>query len=85
MKISLVISIYKRGDINYCNKHRDVVLLAMGSSILVRILADRIRILLEAKGLLDEEQAEFWEGLEHIKCNTDYAIVQDLGRYRRFE
>ena len=44
LKIGLVIPLHKKGDRNERNNYRGVVLLAMGSRILARIMANRLRI-----------------------------------------
>ena len=59
LKIGLVIPLHKKGDKNSTHNYRGVCLLAMGSRILARILADRLRIWAEKVELLDEEQAGF--------------------------
>ena len=55
----MVIPLHKKGDKNSTHNYRGVCLLAMGSRILARILADRLRIWAEKVELLDEEQAGF--------------------------
>ena len=59
LKIGLVISLFKKGDRNNCNNYRGVCLLSMGSRILARILADRLRIWSEKMALLDDDQSGF--------------------------
>ena len=62
LKIGQVVALHKKGDINVPGHYRGVCLLPMGSRILARVLADRIRIWAEELGLLDEEQAGFRKG-----------------------
>ena len=62
LKLGLVIALHKKGNINDENNYHGVCLLAMGSRILARVLADRIRIWAEHMELLDEEQAGFRKG-----------------------
>ena len=62
LKIGLVIPLHKKGDINDPNNYRGVCLLAMGSRILARIMADRLRIWSEKLQLLDDCQAGFRSG-----------------------
>ena len=62
LKIGQVLALHKKGDINVPGHYRGVCLLPMGSRILARVLADRIRIWAEELGLLDEEQAGFRKG-----------------------
>ena len=59
LKIGLVVPLHKKGDRNERNNYRGVVLLAMGSRILARIMANRLRIWAEKLQLLDDEQAGF--------------------------
>ena len=77
LKIGLVIPLHKKGDINDCNKYRGVVLLAMGSRILARILADRVRIWSEKMGLLDEEQAGFRKGRSTVDVTQIMFRIQE--------
>ena len=84
LKIGLVIPLHKKGDINDCNKYRGVVLLAMGSRIIARILADRIRIWSEKVGLLDEEQAGFRKGRSTADVTQImYRIQEDTEDLKR--
>ena len=57
-----MIRLHKKGDINDPNNYRGVCLLAMGSRILARIMADRLRIWSEKLQLLDDCQAGFRSG-----------------------
>ena len=59
LKIGLVIPLYKKGDRNNANNYRGVCLLAMGSRILARIMASRLRVWSEKMNLLDDDQAGF--------------------------
>ena len=84
LKIGLVIPLHKKGDLNDCNKYRGVVLLAMGSRILARILADRIRIWSEKMELLDEEQAGFRKGRSTIDVTQImFRIKEDVTDLKR--
>ena len=62
LKVGLVIPLFKKGDRNNANNFRGVVLLAMGSRIVARIAADRIRIWAEEMKLLDDDQSGFRKG-----------------------
>ena len=62
LKVGLVIPLFKKGDRNDANNFRGVVLLAMGSRIVARIAADRIRIWAEEMKLLDDDQSGFRKG-----------------------
>ena len=59
LKLGLVIPLFKKGDRNNANNFRGVVLLAMGSRVLGRIAADRLRIWSENLHLLDDDQSGF--------------------------
>ena len=59
LKIGLVIPLHKKGDKNVEGNYRGVCLLPMGSRILARIMANRLRIWAEKLELLDDEQAGF--------------------------
>ena len=62
LKQALMIALHKKGGINIPNNYRGVCLLPMGSRILARIMANRLRIWAEHMGLLDDEQAGFRKG-----------------------
>ena len=59
LKIGLVIPLHKKGDRNRRDNYRGVCLLAMGSRILARIMANRLRIWAEKLDLFDDDQAGF--------------------------
>ena len=59
LKIGLVIPLHKKGDRNRRDNYRGVCLLAMGSRILARIMANRLRIWAEKLEILDDDQAGF--------------------------
>ena len=59
LRTGLVIPLYKKGDRNNANNYRGVCLLAMGSRILARIMASRLRIWSEQMNLIDDDQAGF--------------------------
>ena len=77
LKVGLVIPLHKKGNINLPNNYRGVVLLAMGSRILARIMADRLRIWAEALGLLDEEQAGFRKGRSTADVTQIMVRIQE--------
>ena len=62
LKLGLVIPLHKKGDKDNPNNFRGVCLLSMGSRILARIMADRLRIWSEKMMLLDDNQAGFRKG-----------------------
>ena len=59
LKSGLVIPLFKKGDRNNVNNYRGVCLLAMGSRILARIMASRLRVWSENLKLIDDDQAGF--------------------------
>ena len=62
LMVGIVIPLFKKGDRNNPNDFRGVCLLAIGSRILARILADRLRRWAEHMDLLDDEQSGFSTG-----------------------
>ena len=59
LKIGQVIPLFKKGDRNNVNNFRGVCLLPIGSRIVARIVADRLRLWAEDMILLDDDQAGF--------------------------
>ena len=57
-----VIPLFKKGDRNNPNNYRGVCLLSMGSRIVARIVACRLREWAEAMGLMDDNQSGFRSG-----------------------
>ena len=62
LKVGIVVPLHKKGDRNLRDNYRGVVLLAMGSRILARIMANRIRIWAEKLELFDDDQSGFRKG-----------------------
>ena len=63
LKTGMVVPLYKgKGDRDDPGNYRGVCLLAMGSRILARVLANRLRQWAEGMGLLDDNQAGFRRG-----------------------
>ena len=62
LKVGIVVPLHKKGDRNLRDNYRGVVLLAMGSRILARIMANRIRIWAEKMELFDDDQSGFRKG-----------------------
>ena len=77
LKMGLVIALHKKGNINIPGNYRGVVLLAMGSRVLARILANRLRIWAEAMDLLDEEQAGFRKGRSTADVTQILVRIQE--------
>ena len=77
LKIGLVIPLHKKGDKNNPNNFRGVVLLAMGSRILARILASRLRIWSEKLGLLDDNQSGFRKGRSTADATQIMIRIQE--------
>lgn len=71
LKMGTVIPLHKKGDRDNCNNYRGVCLLAMGSRILARVVADRLREWSEKMKLVDEDQQGFRRG----RATTDATQV----------
>ena len=69
-----MVPLHKKGDREDKNNYRGVVLLAMASRILARVLAKRLAGWAESMGLFDENQAGFGSG----RSTAD--VVQVIGR-----
>ena len=69
-----MVPLFKKGDREDKNNYRGVVLLAMASRILARVMARRLTWWSEQMGLLDENQAGFRSG----RSTAD--VVQIMGR-----
>ena len=74
LKVGGMVPLFKKGDREDRNNYRGVVLLAMASRILARVLAKRLAGWAERMGLLDENQAGFRKG----RSTAD--VVQVMGR-----
>ena len=59
LRVGLVIPLFKKGNRDVPGNYRGVVLLAMASRILARILANRLRVWAEKLKLMDDNQAGF--------------------------
>ena len=77
LKIGIVIPLFKKGDRNNPNNYRGVCLLAMGSRILARILADRLRRWAEMMELLDDEQSGFRTGRSTADSTQIMVRIQE--------
>ena len=62
LKTRLVIPLHKKGDRNNPNNFSGVVLLSMGSRIVARIMASRLRLWSKRLGLMDDDQSGFRKG-----------------------
>ncbi len=71
LKTGLMIPLHKKGDRDGPNKYRGVVLLVMASRIVARILAEKIRNLLN---LLDGDQCGFTKGWS--TCDLTQMMVR---------
>lgn len=77
LKVGIVIPLHKKGDRNDPNKYRGVCLIPMGSRILARILADRVRIWAEHMGLLDDNQSGFRAGRSTADSTQIMVRIQE--------
>ena len=62
IKVGLVVPLFKKGERNSINTYRGVCLLTMGSRILAKVLANRLRDWTEKIGVLEENQQGFRRG-----------------------
>jgi len=62
IKVGLVVPLFKKGERNNINNYRGVCLLTMGSRILAKVLANRLRDWTEKIGVLEENQQGFRRG-----------------------
>ena len=62
IKVGLVVPLFKKGERNKINKYRGVCLLTIGSRILAKVLANRLRDWTENIGVLEENQQGFRRG-----------------------
>ena len=62
IKVGLVVPLFKKGERNNINNYRGVCLLTMGSRILAKVLASRLRDWTEHIGVLEENQQGFRRG-----------------------
>ena len=87
LKAGLVIPLHKKGDRNVEHNYRGVCLLAMGSRILARIVASRLRVWSEKVGLLDDDQAGFRSKRSTADITQIFYRIQEDTRdmYKRAE
>ena len=84
LKVGHMIPIYKKSDRSERGNYRGVVLLAMGSRILARVIASRTRWWAEKLSLMDENQAGFREGRSTADATQLITRIQeDLADYKR--
>ena len=62
IKVGLVVPLFKKGERTNINNYRGVCLLTMGSRILAKVLANRLRDWTEKIGVLEENQQGFRRG-----------------------
>ena len=62
IKVGLVVPLFKKGERNNINNYRGVCLLTIGSRILAKVLANRLRDWTEEIGVLEENQQGFRRG-----------------------
>lgn len=78
LKIGLVIPLHKKGSRNDPNKYRGVCLLPMGSRIVGRVAASRLRLWAEALDLMDDEQAGFRKGRSTADVAQIMIRIQEM-------
>ena len=62
IEVGLVVPLFKKGEWTNINNYRGVCLLTMGSRILAKVLANRLRDWIEKIGVLEENQQGFRRG-----------------------
>ena len=77
LKTGLVIPLHKKGDRDNANNYRGVVLLSMGSRIVARIMASRIRLWSERLGLMDDDQSGFRKGRSTADVTQVMVRIQE--------
>ena len=77
LKTGDMVPIFKKGSRHQCGNYRGVVLLAMGSRILARILAVRLRRWSEKMKLVDDNQAGFREGRSTADATQMMIRIQE--------
>jgi hypothetical protein len=77
LKVGIVVPLHKKGDRNLRDNYRGVVLLAMGSRILARIMANRIRIWAEKLDLFDDDQSGFRKGRSTADATQVMIRIQE--------
>ena len=83
LKTGLICPIYKKGDRNTGGNYRGVCLLAIGSRILARIIAKRMRWWAEKMELLGENQAGFRTGRSTADATqVIMRILEDVADYK---
>jgi hypothetical protein len=77
LKQGSVIPLFKKGDRNDANNYRGVCLLSMGSRIHARILAARLRLWAETKGLVKDNQCGFRPGRSTADATQIFMRIQE--------
>ena len=77
LKVGQMVALHKKGNINIPNNYRGVCLLAMGSRILARVIANRLRFWAEDMDLLDDEQAGFRKGRSTADVTQVMVRIQE--------
>ena len=87
LKTGIMIPIHKKGPRDVTNNYRGVVLLAMCSRILARVVASRLRSWTEKLNLVDENQNGFRPGRSTADATQVFVRIQedmvDLRKRRR--
>ena len=77
MKTGRLEPIFKKGDREVEGNYRGVVMLAMGSRILARVLATRLRWWTEPLQLLDDNQKGFRQGKSTVEATQIMVRMQE--------
>ena len=71
LKISIILPIFKKGDVNSLNNYRPISLLQAISKIFERIIYDQLYAYFDNNNILSEEQYGF-----HTNNSTELAAVK---------
>ena len=77
LKTGQIVPLFKKGDRNDKNNYRGVCLLSMGSRILAKVLASRLRWWSEHLGLTDDEQCGFRPGHSTVDATQVLMRIEE--------
>ena len=77
LRLGVVVPLFKKGDRNNPGNYRGVCLLSMGSRIVARIVACRLREWAEEMGLMDDNQAGFRSGRSTVDVTQMMMRMQE--------
>ncbi len=77
LKEGVIIPLFKKGDKNNTNNYRGICLASMGTRVVDRIMADRLRIWAEKLNLLDDDQSGFRRGRSTADATQIMIRIQE--------